>query len=92
MQYDIRKYLEGGEEANKRIEATRNDDKPYKGRIADWVKTHCNPAFGLGYIIEGIFIDHPQFAGMHGHTSYIVKHNEETGEIETRNSIYTLVK
>lgn len=70
---------------------TQIDGKPHKGRIENWQKTQHPLAGGLGYIIEGRFLDHPEFALMNGHTSYIVKHDETTGEIETRNSRYTLV-
>lgn len=65
-------------------------DKPHKGRIDDWYKSECGAA-GLGYLIRGKFLDHPDFSGYYGHTSYIVKHDEATGEIETRNSRYTLL-
>ncbi len=79
------------------------DCKPFKGHIDQWWKDYGNPpekyaSFGLGYIIRGRSIDHPEYGGMGGvladtwfHTSYVVAHNEETGEIETRNSKYTLV-
>lgn len=63
-------------------------EKPYKGILTNWAKRSCN--YGLGYYIIGTFLGHPEFDGMNGHTSYVVKHNEETGEIETRNSRYVL--
>jgi len=44
----------------------------------------------LGYLIEGDFLDHPFHRGR-GHTSYIIAHDEVTGEVETRNSRYRLV-
>lgn len=62
-------------------------DKPHKGSLKDWFKYEV----GDGYIICGRFIGHPQFNGEHGHTSLVLSHNEETGEIETRNSRYTLI-
>lgn len=62
--------------------------KPYKGRIEHWGKRPC-PGYGIGYYIVGRFVDHPQFAGETGHTSWVEKHNGN--EIETRNSRYTLV-
>lgn len=66
-------------------------EKPHKGSIKDWSKLRCTDK-GLGYIILGEFVDHPEFAGAKdGHTSYVVAHDEATGEIETRNSRYTLI-
>lgn len=64
-------------------------EKPHKGRIKDWFKYECD-AKG-GYIIRGRFVDHPEFAGLAGHTSLVLSHDEATGEIETRNSRYTLI-
>ena len=65
--------------------------KPHYGRIQDWRKVECTRK-GLGYIVVGHFLDHPEFAGCkNAHTSYVIKHDEESGEIETRNSRYTLV-
>lgn len=64
-------------------------DKPHHGRVKDWVKEPCDS--GLGYLIVGEFLDHPHFRGPRCHTSYLVAHNSETGEIETKNSRYTLV-
>jgi hypothetical protein len=66
-------------------------DKPHYGRIANWTKVHLTD-HGLGYIVYGTFLDHPRWKGVDGiHTSAIVTHDEATGEIETRNSRYTLV-
>ena len=68
-------------------------EKPHNGRIKNWFKdsTDCDGK-GLGYLIRGHFVDHPVYAGQRGgHTSYVVKHDETTGEIETRNSRYLLV-
>lgn len=62
--------------------------KPDHGRIKSWSKAPCNG--GLGYLIEGEFLDHPYLRGS-GHTSVVIAHNAETGEIETRNSRYRLV-
>jgi hypothetical protein len=66
---------------------------PFKGRIEDWRPVECNK--GLGYYIVGRFLDHPQFAGQRGHTSYVVDSftllNECIICIETRNSRYNLV-
>lgn len=65
-------------------------EKPHKGRITMWAKRECE--HGLGYYIVGRFVDHPAFAGHGGYTSYVVAHDEETGEIETRNTRYTLTE
>lgn len=64
-------------------------EKPHKGSLKNWYKYEID-AYG-GYVIEGTFVGHPQFNGLFGHTSFVLSHNEETGEIETRNSRYTLV-
>lgn len=64
--------------------------KPHKGRIDCWSKYPVD-GVGLGYRILGRFLDHPAFAGMLGHTSYVISHDQETGEIETLNSRYTLI-
>lgn len=64
--------------------------KPHKGTLTNWTKVELPLAKGLGYIVTGVFKDHPDFAGEYGRTSYLVKHDEATGEIETRNSRYTL--
>ncbi len=65
--------------------------KPHLGRIENWCKQECDLKYGLGFVIVGRFLDHPRLALKHGHTSYIVSHDEKTGEIETRNSRYKLV-
>lgn len=64
-------------------------DKPHYGKISGWTK--CPARSGLGFYIEGDFEDHPNFKGRFAHTSYVVAHDEKTGEIETKNSRYTLV-
>lgn len=64
--------------------------KPHKGCIENWSK-YDTPGHGLGYLILGRFLDHPHFAGERGNTSYVIAHNELTGEIETANSCYTLI-
>lgn len=76
-------------------------EKPYKGEISSWVKIPFDVEAtkklygedpGLGFIIAGTFENHPKFGrSPGGTTSWIVHHNEETGEIETRNSRYKLV-
>lgn len=67
--------------------------KPHKGSLKNWFKEDWGCAgLGLGYMIRGEFVDHPEFAGCkNGHTSYVVAHDEATGEVETKNSRYTLV-
>lgn len=66
-------------------------DKPHKGTISRWHKSPCER--GLGYMINGILDSHPDpdLSGQFCHTSWVEKHDEATGEIETRNSRYTLV-
>jgi hypothetical protein len=68
----------------------KSDAKDHKGNIRDWYKEHVPGAPGLGYVIWGFFEDHPEFQGFAGHTSYVMTHDKVTGEIETRNSKYTL--
>ncbi|MDE2099570.1 MAG: hypothetical protein KGL39_20125 [Patescibacteria group bacterium] len=65
-------------------------DKPHKGKIKNWTKlpTGMGP---LGFYIWGEFVDHPDFGNKVTNTSYVVKHDEQTGDIETRNSRYTLI-
>lgn len=62
--------------------------KPHKGKLVGWHRHECEDT---RYIIRGYFDGHPQFHGMYGHTSEVLCHDEATGEIETRNSRYTLV-
>jgi hypothetical protein len=63
-------------------------EKPHKGRIEQWEK---QTAADDKTIVWGVFANHPEFGeNVFGHTSYIVSHDEATGEIETRNSRYTL--
>jgi hypothetical protein len=73
--------------------------KPHNGTIRNWYRAHFDKAetenyykedVGLGYMIRGKFLDHPYYAGQFGHTSWVMSFDEETGEIETRNSRYTL--
>jgi len=60
--------------------------KPYKGRITEWSLA----PFKQKTIVIGLFVDHPQFAGQRGHTSYVVS-LDKYGRLETRNSRYLLV-
>jgi len=67
------------------------DQKPHKGKITNWTTQPVQDC-GLGYLIVGEFVNHPDFGNApNGHTSWVEKHDRETGEIETRNSRYTLV-
>ena len=70
-------------------EPEMSDEKPHNGRIVNWHTESCDR--GLKYLIRGKFVDHEEFANEYGHTSYVVSHDKATGEIETRNSRYTLV-
>lgn len=74
-------------------------EKPYRGRIKNWTKVPCDDGGrGLGYLIIGDFIDHPDYKSDDSwdrawwRTSWVVKHDTATGEIETNNSRYTLEK
>lgn len=49
----------------------------------------------LGYIFRCDFLNHPVFRGLSafgGNTSLVVKYDEATGEVETLNSRYKVVK
>ena len=62
-------------------------DKPHHSRIDGWYE---HPAQGgLGYRVNGMFMDHPQLKGYNAHTSFVVARNGN--EIETNNSRYTLL-
>jgi hypothetical protein len=61
-------------------------EKPHKGVIRDWIRLPF-VEHGLGYCILGTPGDQPDYTIR---TSYVVAHDEETGEVETRNSRYTL--
>lgn len=63
--------------------------KPHNGRIEKWRKVTTDN--GLGYLIRGYSLDHPHYKGSFMYTSYVVRHDEASGEIETLNSRYTLV-
>lgn len=64
-------------------------EKPHHGRIAFWTKAGTAKA----YWIVGKMLDHPNLGrnGGYQRTSLVVKHDKDTGEIETLNSRYTLV-
>ena len=64
--------------------------KPFKGEIRDWYRVPCDR--GVGFYVMGAFQDHPDApAGTFSNTSYVVKHDPKTGDIETKNSRYRLV-
>jgi len=63
-------------------------EKPHKGTINLWRKLPTFRGIGLGYYVGGISDGHPDFNGGPIYTSYVVKN--VGGEIETRNSRYTL--
>lgn len=67
--------------------------KPHKGTLLHWeLHKVLEPLNGLTVYATGIFADHPEFAGHHGHTSMIksMKFANGKAEIETMNSRYTL--
>lgn len=71
--------------------------KPHKGRIIVTGEGNAE-GWGLGYFYWCRFLDHPEFAGKTGHTSYVThdyrdlpRHKGDSYEIETRNSRYTVV-
>lgn len=63
--------------------------KPHKGRISGWWISPAQEE-GLEFRVFGTFLDHPGIRG-DGYTSCVVKYDTVTGEIETKNSRYTLV-
>lgn len=65
--------------------------KPCKGEVHNWSAIR-HPLFkeGLGYCILGEPHNHPSFHNWI-RTSEVIKHNKETGEIETLNSLYKLI-
>lgn len=70
--------------------------KMHNGNITKWWKhypaTHWERLEGsLGYIICGTFEGHPYFDGEEGHTSFVMRHDEELGFVETANSYYKLI-
>lgn len=64
--------------------------KPDCGRIKNAVRVPVDNGKGLGYSISGEFLDHPMLRGQ-CRTSEVMVHDEATGTIETRNTIYHLV-
>lgn len=75
--------------SGRKDEPSFDTSKPFKGSIENWSKMECNG--GLGYFILGTFLDHPEFGKKYTNTSWVEKHDENTGYIETRNSRYQLI-
>ena len=69
-------------------------DKPHHGRIANWYKFELmtKEKGTKNYVLIGHFLDHPTLGKNEAlsHTSAVLKYDEATGEIETRNSRYKL--
>ena len=68
-----------------------NEDKPHYGNLTNWYKLPCPTTGGLGYRIVCYFEDHPWFKGMTGMTSEVYVFGDNSREIETKNSRYTLI-
>jgi len=76
-------------------------EKPYNGEIHSWQKIPFDTKkyteiykedAGLGYVITGHVLHHPHYSWKSPfHTSLVVSFNEETGEVETRNSRYKVI-
>jgi len=68
--------------------------KMFMGNLTNWWKHTPLPEFkpeGLGYIIRGTFEGHPWLDGEDGCTSWVVRHDEALGLVETLNSYYKLI-
>jgi len=76
--------------------------KTHHGRITNWwlhypLSDFTPPEGAPGYIVRGDLIDHPMWDARdpwmkgRGNTSWVLRHDEATGEIETLNSRYSLV-
>ena len=68
--------------------------KPHRGTITHWCRVKCEE--GIGFYVKGMFLGHPEFDRLYACTSYVVHASfilagASGGEIETRNSRYTLV-
>lgn len=71
-------------------------EKPHNGDLFFWRRTPFNKDVyslpeNLGYVITGSKSRERLSLGTYWQTSAVVKHNEETGEIETLNSRYQLI-
>lgn len=69
--------------------------KPHNGRIASWRHVDVRGKDGelVVTVIYGTFLEHPDWGGgpCEGRTGPVVFFDAKSGEIETRNSRYTLV-
>lgn len=68
--------------------------KPFKGRLENWYMSARYPdqKDNLGFVILGEFNGHPLFHSHFGHTSAVVKVNDDKlpWTVETLNSVYEL--
>jgi hypothetical protein len=64
------------------------EEKPHRGGMSEWRFLELGPG---RRIVVGRFVDHYLYGGLRGHTSLVERYDESTGEVETRNSRYTLV-
>ena len=65
--------------------------KPYKGKLTNWKFTDTyGPVKVSAPYLLCLFVDHPDFQGKSGYTSWVVRFDKETGQVETRNSLYQL--
>lgn len=84
---------------------TTEEIKPYKGELRNihiLTLTTDGSAYkpecygdNLGYIMQVDFVNHPNFRGLNalgGTTSLIVSYNRKTGEVESLNSRYKVIK
>lgn len=76
--------------------------KTHHGRITNWwlhypLSCFEPPEGAPGYIVRGDLIDHPMWnerdpwMNGSGNTSWVLRHDDTTGEVETLNSRYRLV-
>ncbi|MFA6134686.1 MAG: hypothetical protein WC869_11790 [Phycisphaerae bacterium] len=79
----------GGEKESAHTPEGFDQAKPHKGRIEAWFRLPCTE--GAGFYVMGRFLEHPAFGAKFTNSSPVYKHDATSGEIETRNSRYTLV-
>jgi hypothetical protein len=75
------------------IDPDPSNPKEYKGVIKQWQTVELNSLakdLGLRYVVHGIHYGFGTEPLGWFRTSYVVKHDKETGQIETRNSRFTL--
>jgi hypothetical protein len=78
------------------VDPDPSNPKEYKGVIKQWqtvelpVPRKHKTDFGLGYVVRGIHYGFGTEPLGWLRTSYVAKHDKKTGQIETRNSRYTL--